>query len=96
MATETAQTLVAIIALAVASIFFFMLARRTGQADPSMYKKAQRLTRNRKDAVLGSVGWREANMSMSDVDCGMVSREQNGQLTIIRQARLTHDTVASL
>lgn len=96
MSPEIIQTMVPIALLAIAGLVFLAVASRTRQADPDRYNRARRLSVSARDVALGSVGWREQNLSVPDVDCGMAIREVNGKITIARQARLTQDTVASL
>lgn len=90
------QTIVPVLILAIIGLVFLAISVRTSRADPDRYNRAKRLTASPKDAVLGSVGWREHNPSVPDVDCGMAIREIGGKTIIARQARLTQDTVASL
>ncbi len=96
MNPDVVQTIVPIALLAVIGLVFLAIASRTRKADPDRYNRARRLTGNARDAALGSVGWREQNLSVPDVDCGMAIREVGGKLIIARQARLTQDTIASL
>jgi hypothetical protein len=96
MNPEIIQTIAPLAAIALTGVFFLSVSRRTRRADPEQYRRAKRLTSSYKSAVLGSVGSRESTLALPDVDCGMVSREINGQVTIARQARLTQDAVASI
>lgn len=90
------QTLVPIVLIGLLGVLFLAIYFRTRGADRDRYDRARRLTVSAKDAALGSVGWREQNPSVPDVDCGMAIREIGGTVVIARQARLTQDTIASL
>jgi hypothetical protein len=83
-------------ALVGVSAFFLLLAKQAATADKERQRKARRLTRTARDAVLGSVGWTHGDGLASDFDCGMVSKEVGGKIVVARQARLTQETVSSL
>lgn len=75
---------------------FLSIAFQTAVADRERHRRARTFTRSPIDAVLGSVGRRQADGLASDFDCGMVSRVSDGKVIVARQARLTQDAVASL
>jgi NADH:ubiquinone oxidoreductase subunit 3 (subunit A) len=75
---------------------FLSIAIQAASTDRERHRRARNLTQTPIDAILGSVGWSQADGLGSDFDCGMVSREQDGKVIVARQARLTQDAIASL
>lgn len=96
MLAQLLQIAVPTAALLGLSMFFLTLANQAATADKERQRKARRLTRTARDAVLGSVGWSHGDGLASDFDCGMVSKEVGGKVVVARQARLTQETVSSL
>lgn len=82
--------------LAAAAVFFFSLARQAATADPERQRRARSLTGTAREAVVGSVGWRANDLLSGDVDCGMGYVASSEKTVIVRQARLTHDSISSI
>lgn len=76
--------------------FFLSLARQAATADKEHQRRARALSHSAREAVVGAVGWRAANLLSSDVDCGMVSRKVDGKTIIARQAGLSRDSISAL
>lgn len=84
------------LALLAIGYFFQKAARRTWNADPEKYRRAQKDTGSAENAVAGSVGSASTSTSYSNQDYGMVSKREGDLLIIARQARLPDSTVSTL